>query len=210
MFKYNYLIVTALFVLASCKVKPDLSASVNIDSVRFAFKQYCLEKDAEFKAASGSPLLPDDKEGFTHLNYFAYNGAWRFEGPLQVYKKPDSTTVLGSKEGDVRPALKYGYFDFTVEGKTYRLQVIRILPHRPGQGDYLFLGFRDLTNDEETYGGGRYIELQMKPDGRYVVDFNYAYNPYCAYNPRYSCAIPPAENSLPLRVPAGEKLFKKH
>ncbi|NIU01421.1 MAG: DUF1684 domain-containing protein, partial [Nitrosopumilaceae archaeon] len=72
------------------------------------------------------------------------------------------------------------------------------------------LGFTDKTSGDETYGGGRYIDLVEHDRNHYVIDFNKAYNPYCAYNPKYSCAIPPEENHLAIAVTAGEKIFKEH
>jgi len=202
----------ALLLLAGCKLesKPDSSIRFNNDSLQTAFAKYCGQKDADFKSDPSSPLLPEDKAIFKNLEYFEYDSAWRFKGPLIQHQPPDSTTILGSKEGDIRPALKYGYFELSINGQIHRLQVIKILPRKAGQSDYLFFGFRDQTNDDETYGGGRYIELEPLADGDFIVDFNYAYNPYCAYNHRYSCAIPPLENTLPVKVSAGEKIFKKH
>jgi len=85
-----------------------------------------------------------------------------------------------------------------------------MIPKDTSREKYLFLGFTDQTTGKETYNTGRYIDLVELPDGDYVVDFNLAYNPYCAYNPRYTCAIPPSENKLPFKVRAGERIFKQH
>jgi len=80
-----------------------------------------------------------------------------------------------------------------------------MIREKPDTNKYIFLGFTDETTNKETYGAGRYINLELNNKNHYVVDFNYAYNPYCAYNPKYSCAIPSRENHLKIAIEAGEK-----
>ncbi len=167
------------------------------------------EKDSAFVSEEWSPLLPEDRAHFKGLNYYPVDLSWRFEGPIVKYDTLIPDTIVGTK-GDLRPAIKYGYFPFHYKGKEYRLQIYRILHDDPEYDKYLFLGFTDATSGKETYGAGRYIDLEINPRNWYVVDFNLAYNPYCAYNPRYTCAIPPEENRLPFPVRAGEKIFKVH
>lgn len=166
-------------------------------------------KDSAFAHADWSPLLPEDKPRFSGLKYYPVDLSMRFEGPIVPYDSTIRDTIYGTK-GDLRPALKYGYFPFHYRGKEYRLQIYKILRDDPAANNYLFLGFTDATSGKETYGAGRYIDLTENRQNHYVVDFNLAYNPYCAYNPRYTCAIPPEENHLPFAVKAGEKIFKKH
>ena len=167
------------------------------------------EKDRDFKEHEQSPLLPEDKENFRGLNYFTVNLSLRFEGEIVKYDSVIPDTIMGTK-GEARPAIKYGYFPFSYRGKEYRLEVYKILRDNPEYAKYLFLGFTDASGAKETYGGGRYIDMTENEENYYVVDFNRAYNPYCAYNPKYSCAIPPAANRLPFKVEAGEKIFKEH
>ncbi len=166
-------------------------------------------KDLAFATEDWSPLLPEDKKHFRGLKYFPMDLSLRFEGPIVRYDSTILDTIIGTK-GDLRPALKYGYFPFTYQGKEYRLQVYKILREDTSLQKYLFLGFTDETSGKETYGAGRYIDLVENAENHYVVDFNLAYNPYCAYNPRYTCALPPEENHLPFPVRAGEKIFKAH
>ena len=125
---------------------------------------------------------------------------------IHIYDNPDTVVIYGTKE-DERPSLKYGYFEFAYNDNKYQLQIFRILRDKPKQNDYLFLGFTDATSNGETYGGGRYINLELNEENIYLIDFNYAYNPYCAYNPKYSCAIPTRENHLEIAVEAGEKKY---
>ena len=173
-------------------------------------KRHRMEKDHFFKNDPDSPLLPEDKTNFKGLNYYPVDLSFRFEGPIIQYDTMVVDTIRGTREGDLRPAWRYGYFDFVYNQQRYRLQIYKILRDDPNLQKYLFLGFTDETSGKETYGGGRYIDLTENEENYYIIDFNLAYNPYCAYNPKYSCAIPPAENHLPFPVTAGEKIFKKH
>lgn len=172
-------------------------------------EQHRKQKDMLFKTDAKSPLLPEDKASFTGLHYYPVDISFRFEGPIIKYDSVMIDTIRATG-GDLRPALKYGYFDFVYQQQRYRLQIYKMLREEPELQHLLFLGFTDETNGKETYGGGRYIDLAENEENYYVVDFNLAYNPYCAYNPAYTCAIPPPENHLPFPVTAGEKLFKKH
>lgn len=204
-------IVLTLLLFFSCQQhnpKPTYSAA-QADSLKQAFKAHLLDTEQEFLAADWSPLSEQDKKRFSHLNYYPYDISWRFELPLQRYSNPDSMIVKGSKKGDLRPALKYGWFEFEKDGQKYTLQVIKILPSRPAGKAHLFLGFWDKTSGNETYGGGRYLDIEENEKKLYTLDFNYAYNPYCAYSARYSCAVPPFENRLEIAVTAGEKKFRE-
>ena len=198
--------------LSACsgkRAEPSYTAA-QVDSLQKAFTQYIEEKNEQFKAADWSPLKPEDKNHFKGLNYYPYDVSFRFRGAVKRYNQPDSITVLGTREGDLRPALQFGYFEFKKDGKKQRLEIIKILPRRPGGSAHLFLGFWDATSEVDTYGGGRYVDIEENDQDRYVIDFNYAYNPYCAYNERYSCAIPPLENRLEVALTCGEKNFKYH
>jgi uncharacterized protein (DUF1684 family) len=98
-----------------------------------------------------------------------------------------------------------------IDGDTLQLTIYQNidLMNQQGYEDYLFIPFNDLTNGMETYGGGRYLDVQQGEGDTLTLDFNKAYNPYCAYNPKYSCPIPPDENKLDVEIRAGEKNFDK-
>ncbi len=179
------------------------------ESIIFKIEQHRKKTDRNFKIGKSSPLLPEDKKEFTGLNYFPIDLNLRFEGPIVKYDSMIVDTIIATG-GDRRAAAKFGYFKFDYKGKEYRLQVYKMLQAAPGFDKHLFLGFSDETRGKETYGGGRYINLSENDGNFYVVDFNMAYNPYCVYNPGYSCAIPSTENHLPFAVTAGEKNFKEH
>jgi uncharacterized protein (DUF1684 family) len=201
--------VISVLLIVGCQQKK-ASESAGVKQWQAACLKNRAETDSLFKYADWSPIPPEERASFTHLNYFKYDPSWRLILTLHRYPHPDSITIMGTKSGDLRPALRYGYFEFERDGKKCKLEVIKILPHGKYRDTHLFLGFWDETSGKETYPGGRYIDLQKLPNGKYLVDFNYAYNPYCAYSHRYSCAIPPMENRLPVAVRAGEKKYENH
>jgi len=165
------------------------------------------EKDIEFKSGRDSPIPDENLARFSGLAYFEINPAFRFQVRLNRYRAPERIR-MSTNTGEIHSALKYGYFEFEIEGKTYTLQVYRVedIPEDAG-GPYLFVPFRDATTGKETYEAGRYIDLKENTSGTYDLDFNRAYNPYCAYGKGYSCPIPPAENTIPIRIEAGEKKY---
>ena len=165
-------------------------------------------KDATFKSDSNSPIPPQDRERFQGLSYYPVNPALRFHVRLVRYPHPESLR-LATSTGEMRDALRYGYFEFDVQGHTCRLQVYRTMEDIQAGRAELFAPFRDATSGRETYAGGRYIDLQENTSGLYDLDFNQAYNPYCAYSERYSCPLPPAENTLPVAIEAGERNYNK-
>ena len=162
-----------MVVLSGCQTAPKEKnyTTEQIDSLSNTFQVHLTTIESEFKTESWSPLTDEDKQNFEHLNYYPYDISWRFEKPIQIYENPDSMTILGSKQNDVRPALKYGYFTFEKDGKQNRLEIIKIFPTRPGRKAHLFLGFWDGTSGNETYPGGRYIDIEENPDNFYTIDF---------------------------------------
>jgi hypothetical protein len=110
---------------------------------------------------------------------------------------------MTTSTGSVKEYYKYGQFSFEVNGQPVTLQVYQDLDR-----NYFFLPFVDATAPDETYGAGRYLDLEPEQGNTFTIDFNYAYNPYCAYNDRWNCPIPPKENRLAIRIEAGEKNFK--
>ncbi|MCK7591421.1 DUF1684 domain-containing protein [Subsaxibacter sp. CAU 1640] len=169
------------------------------------------EINAEYKDASKSPLKEKDLKNFKGLEFFKFDSAYvvaaKFTRTLdeQPFKMKTTTDRLPEY-------VKYGELSFELKGKVYKLNVYQNqdLIKKEGYEDYLFLPFLDDTNGDESYGGGRYIDMRI-PDGDSVtIDFNSAYNPYCAYNEKYSCPIVPRENYLQTEVRAGVKNYRKH
>ena len=163
-----------------------------------------LAKDAAFKGES-SPLPQQDRARFQGLEYYPVNPDLRFPVKLNRHPIPEQVR-LGTNTGEIRSALRYGYFEFQVDGRICRLQAYRI-EDAADHGATLFIPFRDATSGRETYGAGRYIDLKENTSGSYDLDFNRAYNPYCAFDSKYSCPVPPAENTLPVAIRAGEKNY---
>jgi len=157
------------------------------------------EKDEFFKSHFQSPLTPEQKQGFTGLNYFAESEALRLEVQVELLNDP-SPMMIQTSTGGVQEYMRYGRFKFEVDGQPTELTVY--------QTDHgFFLPFVDSLAGRETYPAGRYLDLELLPGNRFIVDFNVAYNPLCAYNEMWSCPITPAENRLKIPIRAGEKLF---
>lgn len=135
--------------------------------------------------------------------WFAPDFSYRFMSPLTPNPKPD-TVIVQSTRGNLRRAVRVGWFDLKISGKPCRLEAHRLL--EPGVDEQsLSVFFRDATTGRETYGVGRYVDPERLPDGRWLVDFNAAYNPACAFSPHYNCPIPSRANTLPVAIRAGEK-----
>lgn len=169
------------------------------------------ELNAEYKDASKSPLKDKDRKNFKGLDFFKEDSS--FVVKAKFVRTPDETPFEMKTTTDRLPVyVKYGVITFNLKGNAYQLNVYQNqdLNKKDGFDNYLFLPFLDDTNGEESYGGGRYIDLRIPKNDELVIDFNKAYNPYCAYNEKYSCPIVPRENYLALKVEAGVKVFKKH
>jgi hypothetical protein len=161
-------------------------------------------KDAFFRDDPRSPLTPSQRASFGGLAYFEEDPALEVRTELEVSGVDvDEPIVMPTTTGEQREYRRAGIVRFEVDGASARLTLFG----SPATAE-LFLPFRDATSGNETYGAGRYLEVEPPgPDGIVEVDFNLAYNPYCAYNPEWSCPIPPAENRLSVPIRAGERNF---
>lgn len=160
------------------------------------------EKDDFFANSPNSPLTPEQREHFSALSYFPENPELRLE--VKITPFPEQVKVqMPTSTGDVKTYTRFGRFSFSVEGKTAELTLFSS-PHG------YFLLFVDSLAGSETYGAGRYLDPEQLSSGNFLVDFNLAYNPYCAYNEMWNCPIPPAENRLTVPIRAGEKIFNGH
>jgi uncharacterized protein (DUF1684 family) len=156
------------------------------------------QKDAFFETSPQSPLTDEQKESFEGLKYYDYNPALDLTVDVMVFPDEDYAQVFTTKD-TIRNYRRYGEFKFSVEGEEARLTI-----YAASHG--FFLPFVDANAGTETYPAGRYLEPEQLVDGRFHVDFNQAYNPYCAYNDRWECPITPAENRLKVPIRAGEKI----
>ena len=164
--------------------------------------------NAYFKDATTSPLKDKDRKLFDGLEFFGYDSIYVVLATLT--RTPDEKPFkMKTSTGRLPVYKKYGALEFELYNQTFILNIYQNLELEEEE-DYLFIPFLDKTNGDTSYGGGRYIETII-PDGNILVlDFNSAFNPYCAYNEKYSCPIVPRENYLPIKVNAGVKAFGKH
>ena len=166
-----------------------------------ALTEFRAAKDAFYHTSPDSPLLPAQRESFEGLNYYPENPALAVVARPVPFDPPELLEMQTST-GDQATYERWARVQFRVDGADAQLTVFR----DPGSRSF-FLPFQDAGRGTETYGAGRYVEPELSEDGSLHIDFNYAYNPYCAYNDGWSCPLPPAENRLPLHIRAGEKLF---
>jgi hypothetical protein len=158
------------------------------------------QKDRLFKHDQHSPLTDEQQADFEGLNYFDENKALSFDLQIEEYEE-QKTIIMLTSTGSEQQYTRYGKITFEVESEQAELTV-----YRSHHG--FFIPFVDSQAGEVTYGAGRYLDPHQHGNGSLHVDFNMAYNPYCAYNELYSCPIPPAENRLKVPIKAGEKNFK--
>lgn len=157
------------------------------------------DKDEFFARDPGSPLTAGQKRTFEGLKYFPENSQWQLEVLAEPVQDEGPVEMLTST-GDVQTYRRVARFSFSVDGRQARLTIF--------EGEHgLFLPFVDSLAGIDTYPAGRYLEPEALPGGRYLVDFNLAYNPYCAYNERWSCPLTPQENRLAVPIRAGEKIY---
>jgi uncharacterized protein len=164
-------------------------------------EQFRAQKDQFFKAHPQSPLSAEQQQTFQGLRYFPENPALRLVVPVEPFAQAD-TIEMQTSTGDTRSYVRYGRVRFQVDGQDAALTLY-------ADGDMLFLPFADALAGVETYGAGRYLEPERLSDGRVLIDFNLAYNPYCAYNDDWSCPITPLENRLKVPIRAGEQMYKE-
>jgi hypothetical protein len=196
-----FIMVAVLFIMSCTQEKRPILGETD----------YQKEQNAKFKDATTSPLSEKDRKDFKELDFFKLDSTYVVKAKLK--RTPDTewfnmktTTSRLSKER------VYGTVTFNIKGETFSLNVYQGEENMQTKGleDYLFLPFLDDTNGEESYGGGRYIDLRIPESDSITIDFNKAYNPYCAYNEKFSCPIVPRENYLPIEIKAGVKKFAKH
>jgi uncharacterized protein (DUF1684 family) len=159
-------------------------------------------KDEFFRNDPYSPLTHEQRLTFKGLRYFPENRALDLVVDLKPFQERKRVSIL-TNTGDAQTYLRLGSFEFVVDTVVASLTVFA------NEHGY-FLPFADSLAGEETYGAGRYLEPEKQPDGRFHVDFNQAYNPYCAYNENWSCPITPQENRIAVPIRAGEMTFEDH
>ncbi len=166
------------------------------------------ELNEKFTNPETTILEPGVFEKFKGLAFYPID--LKYTVTVRFVRTPDEKPFLMPTTTDRLPEyVKYGELHFQLEGRDLVLDVFQNTAPKEGYEDYLFLPFTDWTSGDGSYGGGRYLDLLIPDTDTLVVDFNSSYNPYCAYNDKYSCPIPPKQNDLPIRIEAGVMDFKK-
>lgn len=195
---FSFLLITSLgFTQSEALVLESLKAQIKLNS--------------EFANPETTILTPEDFRTFKELDFYPIDEKYIVNA--RFVRTPDEKPFLMPTTTTRTPEyVKYGEAHFSIDGKDFVLSLFKNTQpyNEPGYEDYLFLPFTDLTSGDGSYGGGRYLDQRIPEGDTFVIDFNKAYNPYCAYNPKYSCPIPPKENDLLIRIEAGVKNFGKH
>lgn len=189
-----------VFIVTSCSQKKAL-----LEKSKTAQE----ELNKEFRDSSTSPLPEEDLKDFQGLDFFPLDKDYIVEG--KVKKTPDeaSFSIPTSDPAVEKEYVKYGEAHFTFQGDDYTLNLYEPKGgyDDPEYEDYLFVPFTDLTNAKDTYEAGRYLDIEKPGGNTLIIDFNQAYNPYCAYAAGYSCPIPPEGNNLDVAIKAGVKAY---
>ena len=197
------LLITLLFAEA-CKENrikdPEIKAYVDLIIKERKEKNYSLQ------FGINSPFIRDTTITFKPLNYYEPNPDFVFKSKLFKYDVQDTVAILGTK-GETRPAVLLGFLEVKKDEKVYRINVYQGFS-RTGE-PYYSIWFTDQTTGKETYGVGRYLDFELNdnPEFVYTIDFNKAYNPYCAYSAMFTCPIPRVEDYIDMAIEAGEKKF---
>lgn len=200
--KYLFLVCLALFGRVLSAQNGTLVSESNIAQI---------ELNEEFSNLETTILEPEDFKNFKGLEFYPIDE--NFIVKAKFIRTPDEKPFLMPTTTARTPEyVKYGEAHFSLDGKDFVLNLFKSTqPYdEPGYEDYLFLPFTDLTSGDGSYGGGRFLDQRIPEGDTIIIDFNKAYNPYCAYSARFSCPIPPKENDLLIRIEAGVKAFGKH
>ncbi|MCP4460279.1 MAG: DUF1684 domain-containing protein [Cytophagales bacterium] len=160
------------------------------------------EKEDYLRTNSGSPFALEGEEAGS-FSYFPVNKKYKVVAKVEKIQKRQ-ISIIQNNDGSSQRYLKYAWLQFELEGSVQKLLVLK-----PLFGSILFLGFADDTSGDTSYGGGRYLDIGEIKGDRATLDFNLAYNPYCAYSEKFQCPFPPKENILAVRIEAGEKDYEK-
>ena len=206
--KFYFLILALL--ISSVTIKAQSTGAFDPSTYPAGIKAERKQKDIEMSTDEKSPIPENEKATFKKLNYYKPNTSYRKEAAFDRFDQ--ATHFLMKTTTDRLPEYSlYGVVTFVLKGKDYTLNVYQNIEliKKPGYDKHLFIPFNDETNGKETYGGGRFLDVTETGESILIIDFNKAYNPYCAYNHKYSCPIPPEENNLKIKIKAGEKKWHK-
>lgn len=191
------------FLLISCFL-----VSSAQDKTAETSKEFQENLNLDYADKEKSPLTKEDLKSFKSLDFFPISDKYIVEATF-IRTKKEKVFKMKTSTDRLPEYVKYGELSFTIDGVACKLNVYQNIEliKKPGFDDYLFLPFSDLTSGKESYIGGRYVDLRIQKGKLWTIDFNKAYNPYCAYNHKYSCPIVPLENDLNVEILAGVKKF---
>lgn len=185
-----------------------LSASLKAQDKTETSLKYQQKLNKEFADSISSPLTEEDLKVFKTLDFYPIDNKYIVEAKF-VRTKREKVFEMKTTTARLPKYKKYGELYFILDGKNFKLNIYQNIDliKKPGYKDYLFLPFTDLTCGKESYIGGRYLDARIPKSKTIILDFNKAYNPYCAYNYKYSCPLVPMENDLDIEIRAGVKKF---
>lgn len=202
--KTKNIIILLVVVVVLVWVYYSFTGSETSEAYIAKIEQQRKEKDNDMRNGEESPF--NDSIKFTGLKYFPVDAKYRIDARL-VEISQRKTVTLPTSDNSQKTYQEYAYAEFKLDGVDNRLLILEIIDQSPFSGT-LFLAFADQTSALETYGAGRYLELKKVPGAKSItLDFNEAYNPYCAYSDKFSCPFPPKENMLNVAISAGEKTY---
>lgn len=198
---FNRLILATLCLTAVAACSNKKPASIRVFNAEKLLEQRNVKNEA-FRDGKKSPLPASALARFSGLHYYEPNATYALRAVLKRSQKPDTITMQ-TTTSELRQVARIGVFEFLLGGRQYRLTAFAYI--EAGSSYDIFVPFKDATNGIDTYEVGRYLNITpLEDDMAYLIDFNEAYNPYCAYNEAYSCPLVPPENVLPVSIAAGE------
>jgi uncharacterized protein (DUF1684 family) len=203
--KFSKLLVLASFAALAGLIYYSFKGGISEEGFKEEITKEREEKTSFLKKGKDSPFATLAEE-FKGLQYFEPDLSHRVKATLKPIQDK-KVIILGTSDGKEQKYLEYAYALFTLNHVDCQLLILEVMDMGPLRGK-LFLAFADETSGKETYGGGRYLDIKKVPAATSIVlDFNKAYNPYCAYNDSYSCPFPPSENVLKVSIRAGEMIY---
>jgi len=199
--------MTRIFIISALFVFFNINAQ---ECSRESAEAYQQQLNSEYADPAQSPLMPSDLKEFTSLDFYPIDMEYCVEA--RFVRTPDEKSFGMQTTTSRKPEyVKFGEIHFELKGKQCKLDVFQNieLVKQEEYKNHLFLPFTDLTSGEGSYAGGRYIDLEQPQGDTIIIDFNKSYNPYCVYNYKYSCPIPPAQNDLDVEVKAGVMMYSK-
>ena len=198
----NTLFIIIVFLISACS--PQLGSEY--------YQEFFSNRQEQLIHLVDGDRAPLTSADLKHISHYPYKDAYRVKAKFSKIEKGE-VFDMATYSGKTKEFVKIGRLDFKLKNEPHHIYVyqnVKFATH-PIYGKYYFIPFKDLTSGEETYGGGRYMDMDIShfESSTVLLDFNQAYNPWCAYSDGYNCPIPPAENELNAAILAGEELFKK-